>query len=94
MQRERGDMKNTPQTTVIFTVTIELDEVEARALEAIAGYGVDSFLEVFYKLGSHYLKPHEAGVRSLFKVIKEDINPQLYRVDGLREAIKQAIERP
>lgn len=49
------------------TVTIALSESEAAALDALAGYGAEAFLAVFYeKLGKAYMRPHEAGLRSLF----------------------------
>ena len=51
-------------------ITIVLNEDEAAALEALAGYGVDSFLETFYaKMGRAYLEPHEKGLRSLFNAV-------------------------
>jgi hypothetical protein len=51
-------------------VVIVLSEQEAGALDALAGYGVDAFLETFYeKMGSAYLKPYEAGLRSLFESV-------------------------
>jgi len=48
-------------------IVIVLSEEEAGALDALAGYGTDAFLEMFYeKLGKAYLKPYESGLRSLF----------------------------
>lgn len=88
--------------TVEGRVTLHLTEVEAAALEAIIGYGTDSFLKVFYKhLGEHYLRPHEAGVRSLFKTIGRDVPHALARFQAARMAfmmpnpnvVTQGIER-
>ena len=43
---------------------IVLDEEEMAALEALASYGDEAFLRVFYaNLGESYLKPHEAGLK-------------------------------
>lgn len=54
-------------------ILITLSEEEAGALDAIAGYGADSFLEVFYaKLGKAYLEPYEKGLRSLFNSVHGD----------------------
>ena len=54
------------------TITLALSESEASALDAITAYGADSFLEFFYKnLGESCLKPHEAGLRSLFASMHE-----------------------
>lgn len=59
--------KFTTNPKIELKITLSLTEDEARALEALAGYGVDPFLKVFYaKMGRHYLEPHEAGLRSLF----------------------------
>jgi hypothetical protein len=75
------------QPHVETRATIELSEVEMRALDALIGYGIDPFLEVFYKhLGKHYLQPHEAGMRSLFKTIASDIPAVLRRADVARQA--------
>lgn len=73
-------MKTKTTATLQTMHTLMLSEVEARALEALAGYGADAFLEVFYKhMGKHYLQPHESGLRSLFDSIS-----------GLRYGLKQA----
>ena len=69
--------------------TIDLDESEIRALEALAGYGIDGFLETFYtKMGKHYLQPHEKGLRSLFKNINETTKPAISHVDKARKILK------
>lgn len=56
---------------VIDTVaTISLNGDELSALDALAGYGVDEFIELFYKhMGEHYLKPHENGLRSFLNSV-------------------------
>jgi hypothetical protein len=75
------------QPYVETRATIELSEVEMRALEALIGYGVQPFLDVFYQhMGKHYLRPHEAGIRSLFKTIGSDIPDVLRRADAARQA--------
>lgn len=75
------------QPYVETRATIELSEVEMRALEALIGYGVQPFLDVFYQhMGKHYLRPHEAGIRSLFKAIGSDIPDVLRRADAARQA--------
>lgn len=64
--------------TVTVTATLTLDLAEIAALDALAGYGTDEFLKVFYaKLGEAYLKPHEAGLRSLFDTIRGDASRAL-----------------
>lgn len=69
------------------SVTLQLREEEMRALEALTGYGIKGFLEVFYaKMGKHYLEPHEQGLRSLFDVIQRELPPILARADAARTA--------
>ena len=78
---------------VSFHVTLQLDEVQARALDAMVGYGIESFLTTFYKMGTHYMQPYEGGMRSLFKAIEEQVRPELSKIDRARDAIRQA-EKP
>ena len=81
------------QPYVETRATIELSEVEMRALEALIGYGVQPFLDVFYQhMGKHYLRPHEAGIRSLFETIGSDIPDVLRRADAARQAF--ALDEP
>ena len=73
-----------------FSVILELSECEARALEAIVGYGTRSFLDVFYRsLGRHYLEPHETGVHKLFDTIKSELPPHLHKMDDCRKLFKK-----
>jgi hypothetical protein len=70
-------------------VTLVLDEAEARALDALAGYGDDAFLQVFYKhLGGAYLRPHEKGLRSLLIGARATLMPILGRLDKARKAFE------
>lgn len=66
-------------------LTFALSEEEARALDAMAGYGDDAFVKVFYaELGESYMKKHEAGLRSLLKSAREQLPAWLSRVDSAR----------
>jgi hypothetical protein len=68
-------------------VLVRLNEMEICALDALVGYGIDPFLEVFYsQLGKVYMQPHEAGLRSLFDTIGRDLRPILRRVDAAKKA--------
>lgn len=79
-------MKARPNVAVTFKVTMELTESEARALDALAGYGTDEFLKVFYQhLGKAYLSPYEHGLRTLFDSVKSQIVGALRDVDQARE---------
>ncbi len=77
------------RATVYFSAKIILDEPALRALDAMAGYGADNFLKVFYeKLGRAYMEPHEAGLRSLLTAIKRQIPKQLHVVDEARRLLE------
>jgi hypothetical protein len=57
--------------TLKAEVVLVLSEEEAGALDALAGYGDDSFIECFYKhMGRVYLEPYERGLRSLLKSVR------------------------
>lgn len=71
------------------TVTIELSEQEAAALDALVGYGSAQFLAAFYKhLGEAYLKPYEAGLLSLFDSVRAGPGSVSYFLRQLRESRK------
>lgn len=77
---------------VEFKVTFVLDEVQARALDALVGYGASPFINTFYKhMGRHYLQPYEGGLRRLFRAVEEQVRPQLARVDRAREAVENEL---
>ncbi len=85
-----GAVRTRSKTTLTFSVTLTLDEAQARALDALVGYGIDPFLKVFYeKLGRHYMEPFELGLRSLFKAIDEQVEPELHRIKCARKSIAQ-----
>lgn len=73
-----------------------LSEIELRALDALVGYGVEPFLKVFYsQMGKHYLQPHEAGLRALFKNIGQTTPGPLRQADNHRHWLHEAAkERP
>lgn len=72
--------------TAKFTVT----EGELRALDALAGYGDDAFITMFYKVcGEAYLKPHEKDLREFLKSIRSMAGPILSRVDKARNAFNK-----
>ena len=79
------------RTNYAITVkaSIDLNESQMRALEALVGYGTETFLQAFYeKLGKVYLSPHEHGLRTLFEQIREEIRPALAACDRATEAAK------
>ena len=69
-----------------FTVS----EGELRALEALAGYGDDAFIEMFYKtLGKTYLQPHEKHLREFLQTVRTLATPILRRTDLARKAFNK-----
>lgn len=75
------------KTVVAFTVKFELTENEVRALDALAGYGADAFLKVFYKhLGISYMRPFEKDLRQLFEKI-EQLRPAIHNINEARKKL-------
>ena len=71
-------------------ITLLLNESEARALDALAGYGDDTFVKAFYDtLGKAYMEQHEAGLRSLLKTVRIIMPMWLARVDLARKAFEK-----
>jgi len=87
--------------TVRATITLELNEVEAAALDALVGYGVEEFLRVFYEhMGRAYLQPYESGLRSLFDSVRSgeaSVENFLHKAREARQVFegrKVAVEPP
>ena len=60
-------------------------------MQALAGYDLEAFLEVFYtKMGTAYLKPHEAGLRSVFRLFQVEIPACLHKVKEARRLVNEA----
>jgi hypothetical protein len=81
------------QITQKPTVTLELNfrvtEAEARALDALVGYGDDAFIAAFKeKLGKVYIEDHEAGLRSFFQSVRGFVPPLLERANKARKAFE------
>lgn len=72
-----------------FHINIQLTEGEARAWDAIVGYGWDVFIQVFEeKLGKHYIAPYKREAEQMFKETRTTIGQQLYGIEQARKAIK------
>lgn len=87
----------TPRVKSKLTVTVELiqlDEDEVRALDALAGYGTDPFIQAFYKvMGKCYLGPHEDGLRSFLDGIRPVCQEAIGRVDAAHRELKSEQKR-
>lgn len=70
-------------------VTFTIDEEEARALDALAGYGEDAFVKAFYQvLGKDYMTEHEYGLRRFLGSIRSVVNPAISLVDQAKNLVK------
>lgn len=71
-----------------FSFTLELDEEEAKALEALTKYGTDEFIRFFYeRLGRECLQKYEPGLRRLFSVAKQQLPPWFKKIEDFRKMI-------
>lgn len=69
-----------------INIQFQVGESEARALEALAGYGDDAFIKHFYDfLGKHYMQPNEQGLREFLKSIREQVSGPLSCMDEARK---------
>lgn len=70
--------------------TLLLTEEELRALDAVTGYGLKAFMEVFYeKMGRSYLEPHAQGLKTLFETVRARVPSILSAADEARKAFEQ-----
>jgi hypothetical protein len=73
--------------TIQLLVSFRLDEEEARALDALVGYGDDAFIKAFQeKLGEHYMRDHEQGLRRFFQTTRQLLPGILNSADAARKA--------
>lgn len=81
-------MKSEVKATVEFKVNIELTENEARAWDAIVGYGWGPFIKVFKEhLGTHYIKNYEKSAENMFIHTRSSIGSQLHNIDAAKKTI-------
>lgn len=78
------------QPTVNVEATFTVSEAELRALDALAGYGDDAFIKMFYKeMGQHYMKPYEAGLREFLQTVRSFAPSIIRRTDDARKAFEK-----
>jgi hypothetical protein len=78
-----------PGSKIELSLTVTLTEAEIRAFDALAGYGTDGFLKVFYEhMGTSYMKPHEQGLRDLFKTLRPQCQDAIDRINAARKAFQ------
>lgn len=82
--------KLTQQPAVTVEATFTVSEAELRALDALAGYGDDAFIKVFYEeLGTSYMKPHEAGLREFLQTVRNFAPTIIRRTNDARKAFEK-----
>lgn len=80
-------LQGNPKLTL--SITLNLSEEEARALEAIAVYGPETVLKVCYEhLARESLERYENGIRTLFASVNSILPSILHRADKAREVYK------
>ena len=85
-------MKIKINPTVSFECYMTLTETEARALDALSGYGEEEFIKHFYKhLGKAYMEKYEVGLRSFLFSIRHTLSPQLHQINEARKVINLGI---
>lgn len=71
---------------ISVSITLHLDEAEARALYALTVYGTEQFLGVFYEyLGKDYLQKYQLGLESLFNSVHSILPKTFDRIDRARK---------
>jgi hypothetical protein len=86
------DNKFKPKIEITFGGSLTLNETELRALDALVGYGTKEFLDTFYNMGTHYMKPHEQGIYTLFETIRNQVKPQIYAIDRAHKVMHEVIK--
>lgn len=87
-----AEIKTSLDIDLKIRVKFELTESEARALDAMVGYGFEPFKEVFYsKLGKAYMEKHENGLKTLFNSIKKQVVPNLTKIDTFKRELSTSL---
>ena len=77
------------RATVDIEAVFSVTEAEARALDALVGYGDDAFIKHFKEsLGEAYMRDHEDGLRSFFRSVRDFMPGILKRADDARRAFE------
>jgi len=80
----------TKRPRIVVSAVIEFDEEELRVLDALTGYGDESFLKFFYeKMGRAYLGPHEKAFRKLFPELRKVAQGVLSTADEARRKLRE-----
>lgn len=73
-----------------ISISFTINEEEARALDALSGYGDDAFIKAFKeKLGEAYMKNHEQGLRSFLRSIRAIVSGGLATLEQSRQLFRE-----
>ena len=76
----------TGKPTIGLELRFTINESEARALDALVGYGDDAFITAFKdKLGKAYMDGNEEGLREFFRSIRLMVPGYLTKIKNARE---------
>lgn len=77
------------EPTIDVRVRFEINYDEACALDALAGYGEDTFIKAFYEqLGEAYMRSHEQGLREFLRTIRSVVAPAMHKVEEAKKVLK------
>ena len=77
--------KITGKPTIELSLTFTINEKEARALDALVGYGDDAFIKAFKdNLGKAYIDGNEEGLREFFTSIRSMMPNYLNKINNAR----------
>ena len=78
------------KTVINGRIVLSLSEIEARAFDALVGYGHEDFLERFKeKFGKHYMQGFEPGFYELWETVRKIMPTELGRIDAARKAFDE-----
>jgi hypothetical protein len=76
-------------------IVLILSEDEARALEAIVGYGPEKFIEWFEKNhGKHYISKAKLGIKSLFETTRRELPQHISKLEDARNLLNLPSKKP
>lgn len=58
------------------------------------GYGDEEFIKAFKdKLGAHYLRDHENGLRRFLKTIRGEVSPAIEQLETVRRDLEEKFRK-
>lgn len=79
---------------VVFTISLELDEDQARALAYISDFENTLMSKALApSIGETFKRNHATAIDRLMLDIRDQIRPQLKRVDRARAALLEVVEQ-